>query len=133
MAEDNIDHAELIIDTLKDFNVANEIVHVNNGEEAIDYLTGCDQHKNTRPNLILLDLKMPRKDGITTLKEIREMPSFGQIPIVMVSTSTSDQEIKVCYAGGANSYVTKPLKFEEFSRKIKDLNLYWVLTSELPH
>ncbi len=135
LAEDNEDHAELIIDTLKDFNVGNDIVHVTNGELVISYLHNKAPYEGKdiiRPDLILLDLKMPRMDGISTLRAIRSEEQFKHLPIVMVSTSTIDKEINACYEAGANSYVSKPLQFEEFSRKIKDLNLYWVLTSELP-
>jgi CheY-like chemotaxis protein len=135
LAEDNQDHAELIIDTLKDFNVGNTIVHVNDGEKAIEYLKNKAaeaEGDSAIPDLVLLDLKMPRMDGASTLRAIREDYRLKHLPVVMVSTSTVEKEINTCFELGANSYVTKPLQFEEFSRKIKDLNLYWVLTSELP-
>ncbi len=132
LAEDNEDHAELIIDTLESFNISNRIVHVTNGEEVLDLLERSINNPSLQPNLILLDLKMPRMDGITTLKHIRQMAAFKTIPVIMVSTSSIDIDIESCYAMGANSYITKPLQFEEFTRKIRELNLYWVLTSEIP-
>lgn len=130
LAEDNQDHAELIIDTLKDFNVANDIMHFTDGEQLLSHLQA--KAENGEPDLILLDLKMPRMDGLATLRAIRANEKTKTIPVIMVSTSTVEKEIKESYIQGANSYVTKPLQFEEFSRKIKDLNLYWVLTSEIP-
>ncbi len=135
LAEDNEDHAELIIDTLQEFNIGNEVVHVTNGEEVMDYLhrrgafTG---RSNVDPDIVLLDLKMPRMNGKETLVEIRKSSRFSDVPVIMVSTSRNDEEIQACYQAGANSYITKPLQFEEFTRKIRELNLYWVLTSELP-
>ena len=131
LAEDNVDHAELIIGSLKDFNVANEIVHVNNGEEVLSYL--CDtSHTDRKPNLILLDLKMPRMNGTKALEEIRKLPEYKKTPVIMLSTSSIDKDIDDCYVLGANSYLTKPLGFEEFTKKIQDLNIYWVLTAEMP-
>lgn len=135
LAEDNIDHAELIVETLKEFNIGNDIHHVTNGELVLDFLQGkppFDQQQHNRPDLILLDLKMPRLDGKGTLKGIRELPNYQKTPVVMVSTSSTDEDIDECYDLGANSYITKPLQFEEFTRKIRELNLYWVLTAELP-
>ena len=135
LAEDNVDHAELMVETLKSFNVGNKIVHVTNGELVIDYLdnkAAQEPSHDSNPDLILLDLKMPRMDGAATIEAIRQRERYKKTPIVMISTSTVDKEINRCYELGANSYVTKPLQFEEFSKKIRDLNLYWVLTSELP-
>lgn len=135
LAEDNIDHAELIIETLKEFNIGNDIHHVTNGELALDFLQNkppFDKQAYSKPDLILLDLKMPRLDGKNTLKEIRQLPNYEKTPVVMISTSNTDSDIDECYKLGANSYITKPLQFEEFIRKIRELNLYWVLTAELP-
>lgn len=136
LAEDNLDHAELMIDTLEDFNVGNSIIHVPDGEQVIEYMNNeaeITEAGVAKPDLILLDLKMPRLDGISTLRTLRADSRFRKIPIIMVSTSNVDTEIQTCYELGANSYITKPLQFKEFSRKIKELNLYWVLTSELPN
>lgn len=132
LVEDNEDHAELITDSLKEFNIANKIVHLSNGEQLIDYL---DNHRNDdspAPDLILLDLKMPRMDGKTALKIVKNDPRYKQIPVLIVTTSSHSSEIEECYKLGANSYITKPLQLDELNRKIKELNLYWVLTTELP-
>lgn len=135
LAEDNIDHAELIVETLKEFNIGNDIKHVTNGEQVLDYLQSkppFDATTYSKPDLILLDLKMPRLDGKGTLQQIRQLDGYKNTPVVMVSTSSTDADIYECYNLGANSYITKPLQFEEFTRKIRELNLYWVLTAELP-
>ncbi|RLP52703.1 MAG: response regulator [Ketobacter sp.] len=136
LAEDNIDHAELIVETLQDFNLTNTVFHVTNGEEVIKFLK-CEGEYNTSetkiPDLILLDLKMPRMDGTSALQWIKSEPQFRHLPVVMLSTSHTEQEIQNCYRLGANSYLTKPLQFDDFIKKIKDLNFYWVLTSEIPH
>ena len=111
-------------------------VYVGDGEEAMTYLQHEppyeDQKKYPLPDIIFLDLRMPRQDGITTLRIIKEKPELKHIPVVMISTSKTPDEINECYRLGASGYVSKPLQFEEFSRKIKELNYYWVLTSELP-
>lgn len=134
LAEDNEDHAELIIDSLKEFNVANEIKHVTDGELLMLYLRKEPPFSESAvtPDLILLDLKMPRLDGISALQEIKNDMALKSIPVLIVTTSSTQHEIEKCYRLGANSYITKPLQFDEFNRKIKELNLYWVLTSELP-
>jgi len=136
MVEDNMDHAELMIDAFRDFNIKNTINHVVDGEQAIAYLNNVppynDKSKYPFPNIIFLDLRMPRQGGIETLKMIKADKLLKHIPVVMISTSKTEVEIQECYRLGASGYVSKPLKFEEFSKKIKELNYYWVLTSELP-
>lgn len=135
IAEDNEDHAELMIDTLQDFNIGNKLIHTSDGEQALQYLHKQGKYDNNewiKPDLILLDIKMPKMDGITTLEFIKQAPTLKYIPVIMVSTSSADHDIKRCFELGANSFISKPLQFDEFTRKIRELNLYWVLTSELP-
>lgn len=136
MVEDNIDHAELMMDAFNDFNIKNTIAHVMDGEQAIAYLKNEtpyeDKSKFTRPDIVFLDIRMPRQGGIETLKIMKADDDLCVIPVVMISTSKTAPEIKECYRLGASGYITKPLKFEDFSKKMKELNYYWVLTSELP-
>lgn len=136
MVEDNIDHAELMLDAFHEFNIKNAIDHVLDGEQAIAYLKNQapyeDKEKYPRPDIVFLDIRMPRQGGIETLKIIKQDMEIRDIPVVMISTSTTAPEIKECYRLGASGYVTKPLKFEEFSKKMIELNYYWVLTAELP-
>ena len=136
MVEDNIDHAELMMDAFNDFNIKNTIAHVIDGEQAIAYLRNAAPYENrskfTRPDIVFLDIRMPRQGGIETLKIMKADDDLCSIPVVMISTSKTQPEIKECYCLGASGYITKPLKFEDFSKKMKELNYYWVLTSELP-
>ena len=135
LVDDNPDHAELIADSFEEFNVHNCIRHVGDGEAALRYLQAnidTQKDKQVMPDLILLDIKMPRLNGIETLKIFKSDEVLKHIPVVMISTSNTDKEIKQCFELGASSYVTKPLQFEDFARKIKGLNLYWAVTSELP-
>jgi two-component system response regulator len=136
MVEDNIDHAELMMDAFNDFNIKNTIAHVMNGEEAIAYLRNEspfeDRNIFTRPDIVFLDIRMPRQGGIATLKIIKNDTQLCGIPVVMISTSSTTPEIEECYSLGASGYITKPLQFDDFSKKMKELNYYWVLTSELP-
>ena len=136
MVEDNIDHAELMLDAFHEFNIKNSIDHVLDGEQAIAYLRNQspyqDKERYSRPDIVFLDIRMPRQGGIETLKIIKNDDALKDIPVVMISTSTTAPEIKECYRLGASGYVTKPLQFEDFSKKMIELNYYWVLTSELP-
>ncbi|TWX46361.1 response regulator [Colwellia hornerae] len=136
MVEDNIDHAELMMDAFSDFNIKNSIAHVLDGEQAVAYLRNEapfeDSSQFTRPDIIFLDIRMPRQGGIETLKIIKADPALCGIPVVMISTSSTAPEIEECYSLGASGYITKPLQFDDFSNKMKELNYYWVLTSELP-
>lgn len=135
LAEDDEDHADIIVDTLEELNIGNKVIHVTNGEGVLKYLRKeppFDEDDVVTPDLILLDQKMPGLDGVGALDWIKHDEKFKHIPVVMVSTSGNQDEIRKCFKLGANSYVTKPLQFEDFSRKIKELNLYWINTSELP-
>ena len=135
IAEDNQDHAELISEAILAFNAKNQIVQVSDGESAMKYLRGeppYNEEHHLNPEIVLLDLKMPRLDGLSTLKAIRNDANLKHIPVVMVTTSNTQKEILECYKHGANSYLTKPLKFEDFSEKIKKMNSYWADTAELP-
>jgi CheY-like chemotaxis protein len=136
MVEDNVDHAELMMDAFHEFNIKNIINHVLDGEDAIRYLKNEspyeDKSKYDRPDIIFLDIRMPRQGGIETLKIIKDDESLKTIPVVMVSTSNTSPEIQECYRLGASGYITKPMEFEAFSKKMKELNYYWVLTAELP-
>ena len=134
--EDNQDHADLMISSLQEFNIKNEISHVLDGEAALAFLNNeppyADSSEHSIPHLILLDIRMPKMDGISLLKIIKENDNFKHIPVIMVSTSKLESEIENCYRLGANGFVSKPLQFSEFTRKIKELNHYWVLTAEVP-
>jgi len=136
LVEDDSDHVELILRALKDNNLLNEVYVVMDGQEALDFMyhkgSYSDETKFPRPGLILLDIKLPKIDGIEVLKRLKGDSQFKSIPIIMLTTSTRDEEITECYAGGANSYVVKPMDFENFTKKVKELKLYWTIINSLP-
>lgn len=130
LVEDNDAHAELVIRGMRDQQVANKIHHVTDGEQALDYLFMrghyTDPQKNPRPNLILLDLRLPRVDGLEVLKIIKTTPSLLRIPVVILTSSDAENDIAKSYDYHANSYVVKPLDFKSFTKLMKDLGFYWL-------
>jgi two-component system response regulator len=133
LVEDNPDHVELILKALRGNNLLNEMHVVFSGEEAMDFLSPPGGYANVaRPGLILLDIKLPGMDGIEFLRRIKADPNLKSIPVVMLTTSAGEKEIVESYNCGANSYVVKPVDFEQFVKVIKDLVLYWVLVNRIP-
>ena len=133
LIEDNADHVELILKALRNNNVVNEVHVVTSGEQAIDFLYQRGAYANAaRPGLILLDIKLPGMDGIEFLRRIKADPNLKSIPVVMLTTSAGEKEIVESYNCGVNSYIVKPVDFEQFVKVIKDLKLYWVLVNSLP-
>ncbi len=135
LVEDNPDHAELSLHALS-MAVKNRVRVVEDGEEALEYLMHrgryTDEEAYPTPGLILLDLRLPKLDGIEVLRQIRSEPSLCSIPICMLTTSADKADIASCYAAGANSYVTKPVKYQEFVDKVKELGRFWFSTNILP-
>jgi two-component system response regulator len=130
LVEDNSDHVELILRTLRDNNLLNQVHVVTNGEEALDFLYRRGKYSDApRPGLILLDIKLPRVDGIEVLRRIKADPELRSIPVVMLTTSADEQEIVESYSCGANSYIVKPLDFDQFVKAIKTLKLYWLVVN----
>ncbi len=136
LLEDNDDHAELITDALNNTIIANRVLRFVNAESAVEYLHGQKAlqtpHEYPLPGVILLDIKLPGMDGFQMLKKIRNSEKTRRLPVIILTTSKREEEIARGYELGANSYIVKPVKFEEFRAKIIDLKMYWVLTSELP-
>jgi two-component system, response regulator len=130
LVEDNEAHAELVIRGMRDQQVANRIHHVSDGEQALDYLfrrgTYTDPVINPRPNLVLLDLRLPRVDGLEVLKTIKSTPDLLSIPVVILTSSDAESDIARAYEYHANSYVVKPLDFKIFTKLMKDLGFYWL-------
>jgi two-component system, response regulator len=130
LVEDNEDHAELVIRGMRDQQVANRIHHVPDGEQALDYLflRGMykDPMKNPRPHLVLLDLRLPRVDGLDVLKTIKTTPVLLRIPVVVLTSSDAESDLAKAYDYHANSYLVKPLDFKTFTRLMKDLGFYWM-------
>ena len=136
LVEDNPDHAELTLKALENGNLMNQVFWVKDGEEALDFLQHrrrfTDPAAAPRPGLILLDIKLPKVDGHEVLRQIKSDETLRSIPVVMLTTSDRDEEVAASYRAGANSFVTKPVRFAEFVERIKAVKLYWVLTNRLP-
>ena len=136
LVEDNPDHAELTLKALENGNMLNGVFWVKDGEEALDFLLHRRRWAAAaaapRPGLILLDVKLPKLDGYEVLRRVKGDDSLRTIPVVMLTTSDRDDEVAASYRAGANSFVTKPVKFSEFVERIKTVKLYWLLTNQLP-
>lgn len=135
LVEDNLSDAELAIRALKKKNLANRLIHLTNGAEALDFLFGNGKYSDRNvfkvPKVILLDLKMPKIDGLEVLEKIRADERTKTIPVVILTSSTEDPDIEACYALGANSYIVKPVEFDNFVKAVSDLGLYWLLLNKV--
>lgn len=136
LVEDNEDHAELIIRNLESAHVANRLFHVDNGESALHFLYGQGIYKDRsafpKPNLILLDLRLPKIDGLEVLRKIKQDEHLMYIPVVILTTSDAEQDIAKAYLYHANSYLTKPVDFLTFTQLMKDLGYYWLCWNKRP-
>jgi CheY-like chemotaxis protein len=130
LIEDNIDHAELVIRTLEEHRIANRVRHFHDGQSALDYLFRrgeySDRENNPRPHVILLDLRLPRVDGLDVLKTIKGESALKTIPVVILTTSEAEKDVARAYYHHANSYLVKPVGFEEFKKLMDDLGFYWL-------
>lgn len=130
LVEDNVDHAELIMRGLRDNRVENTVNHVLDGETALNYIFRrgeyADSRRYPRPNLILLDLRLPKVDGLEVLKRIKKSEAVCRIPTVILTTSEAEKDIASAYGHHANSYLVKPVDFNKFNQLMKDLGFYWL-------
>ena len=136
LIEDNHFEAELAIKALQTHKLANKLRHIDDGEEALDFIftRGKYEARKTlpQPKLILLDLKLPKVDGLQILKEIKSNDVTRSIPVVILTSSQEERDIVESYQFGANSYLVKPVNFESFSKAIADLGFYWLLLNQTP-
>lgn len=136
LVEDNPDDAHLAIRELKKHNLANKLVWVKDGEEALDFIYAqgqfTDRNANQMPKVILLDLKLPKIDGLEVLKTLREKEDTKLLPVVVLTSSQEDQDIIQTYNLGVNSYIVKPVDFENFSKAIREVGYYWVVVNQPP-
>ena len=134
LVEDNPDDELLTIRTLRQYNVTNEIVVARDGAEALDYLFGKGQFsdRDTRkvPQVVLLDLKLPKIGGLEVLKQMRADERTKLLPVVVLTSSSEESDIVQSYVNGANSYVRKPVEFEQFAEAIRQIGVYWLLVNE---
>jgi CheY-like chemotaxis protein len=136
LVEDNPDHTELVMRSLEEHRIANTIQHVPDGEAALDYLLRRGQYstpgKSPRPHMILLDLRLPRIDGLEVLKEIKADEELRCIPVVILTTSEAEKDVAGAYKNHANSYLVKPVDFDKFSQLMDDMGFYWLAWNKRP-
>jgi two-component system response regulator len=137
LVEDNLNDAELTMRELKKHNMANNLFHVKDGEEALEFIFATGRYAGSRdilhpPKIILLDIQMPKVNGMEVLEKIKSDATTKAIPVVILTSSKEDPDIKKCYTLGANSYIVKPVNFEGFAESIRNLGFYWLLLNQPP-
>lgn len=136
LVEDNPNDAELALHAFRRYKISNNIHVVKDGSEALDFIfcTGgyAVRNINNHPKVILLDLKLPKVDGLEVLRRIREDERTRNIPVVVLTSSHEDRDIAECYKLGVNSYITKPVDFEQFTESVRVLGFYWLLLNHPP-
>jgi two-component system, response regulator len=135
LAEDNSRDVELTLEALGEYNLANHVTVAKDGVEAMEFLHCEGKFKMRRqenPAVVLLDIKMPRMDGIEVLRAIRSDPALKTLPVVMLTSSREEPDLKKCYELGANAYVVKPVDFKDFIDAIKQVGVFWAVVNELP-
>ena len=135
LAEDDPKDVELTVNALNEHNLANDILVVRDGAEALDYLYrrgAFAQEPDGNPIIILLDLKMPKMDGIQVLRQIKSDKNLQTIPVVILTSSRESHDLQICYQLGVNAYVVKPVKFADFVEAVKEIGVFWVLINEPP-
>jgi two-component system response regulator len=136
LVEDNPSDAELALHALKKCKVANHILHVRDGAEALDFLFRRGEYSGrtgeNRPVLVLLDLKLPKLDGLQVLKQIKSDPRTKAIPVILLTSSKEESDMATGYQLGVNSYIQKPVNFVEFQEVVRQLGMYWLLVNTKP-
>jgi two-component system, response regulator len=135
LVEDSARDAELILDALATHQLANEVVHVRDGADALDYLHRRGQftgRSDDQPALMLLDLKLPKVDGLEVLRQIKGDSALKTIPVVMMTSSRQEQDLLKSYQLGVNAYVVKPLKFQDFVEAVRQVGVFWAVINEVP-
>ena len=137
LVEDNADDEALTLRSLKKANIANDVVIAHDGAEALDFLYGEGRYAgrdvSQMPTLVLLDLKLPRVDGIDVLNRMRQDERTRYVPVVVLTSSSEDEDMIRSYRSGANSYVRKPVAFADFTTAVSQLGVYWMLLNEVPY
>ncbi len=137
LIEDNPDDELLTIQALKDSNISNDVIVARDGEEALDFLFGTGKYLGRDltllPQVTLLNIKLPKLDGLEVLQQIRANKNTKLLPVVMLTSSKEEQDLIHSYELGANSYIRKPVDFDQFTKAIQNLGLYWLVLNELPN
>jgi len=134
IVEDNPNDAELILRVFRKHNLANQVILLRDGAEALDFFFPPDgaARATAAVRIILLDLKLPKVDGIEVLRRLKSQEQTRGIPVVVLTSSTEQRDLQDAYDLGVNSYVAKPIKFDEFAKAVADLGLYWLMLNKLP-
>jgi two-component system response regulator len=136
LVEDNPNDVELALRALKKNKVSNRIQVVRDGEEALDFIFGKDTSSGgpseQRPKMVLLDLKLPKVDGLEVLRRLKGDPTTRSIPVIILTSSREEQDIVKSYDLGVNSYIVKPVDFQQFNEAIRQLGLYWMVVNQVP-
>jgi CheY-like chemotaxis protein len=135
MVEDDPRDVELTLTALADYNLTNEVVVIHDGEEALDYLyrrANFKTRNNANPAVLLLDLKLPKVDGLEVLRQIKSDETLRMIPVVVLTSSREERDMVASYKLGVNAYVVKPVDFHEFVNAIKELGMFWAIVNEPP-
>ncbi|TAL35735.1 MAG: response regulator [Spirochaetes bacterium] len=136
LVEDNPDDVQLTLRALEKSRILNDVITAEDGVEALDYLFGTGKYegRNTReqPQVVLLDLKLPRMDGLEVIQNIRKDERTKLVPVVILTTSNEEQDLEKAYSYGANSYIRKPVDFHQFADVVKQIGLYWLVLNENP-
>ena len=135
LVEDNHNDIELTLEALSEQNLAGRVIVVNDGVEAMEYMHYKGRYQNREkeyPAVIFLDIKMPRMDGLEVLSELKSNAELKIIPVVMLTSSREEPDLKKCYELGANAYVVKPVNFKDFIDVVKQLGMFWAIHNELP-
>jgi two-component system, response regulator len=130
LVEDNADDAELTIRALRKYNLANNLLHLHDGEEALNFLFSSPD--NAMPKIILLDIKMPKVDGIEVLRKIKSDPYRKIIPIVVLTSSKEERDIIESYKLGVNAYIVKPVEFDKFVKAVSEIGFFWLILNQPP-
>ena len=136
LVEDNPDDVELTLEVFESINLGNKIIVARNGVEALDYLFGEGEYSVTKPPLpqvMLLDLKLPKVDGLEVLRRVRTSERTRRLPVVILTSSKEEADLTRSYDLGVNSYIRKPVDFEQFTQAVRQLGLYWLVLNEMPH
>ena len=136
LVEDNPSDAEMTIRALRKNNLSSKLLHLKDGVEALDFLFGTGEYQDrnmaSNPKVVLLDLKMPKVNGIEVLRKVKADERTKSIPIVILTSSKEDPDIQECYGLGANGYIVKPVGYENFTKAISELGLYWTILNQPP-
>ncbi|MEA3142858.1 MAG: hypothetical protein QOG31_182 [Thermoplasmata archaeon] len=132
LVEDNPKDLELTLHALRKNNLANQVRVARDGQEALDFFFGPAANRATKPKLVLLDLKLPKVNGLEVLRRLKQDPGTRAIPVVVLTTSTVEKDMAECYSLGVNSYLRKPVDFNEFIATATTLGLYWLLMNKMP-